>query len=177
MQPPLKASQDQDVKKQLELLQKQIETQQKMIQLLMEQMKEQPAGGAAVQKSRSAGGDARGALRQAAQRDQELSQGLDNIVEHQDAVERYGPWLPPTLKQLFDPFDNNETPLSIYGALSVGYSAPQHTPAGFSFNEFTPDFLLKLNDWIFLEAEIGIGAVRSAVEVLLPRSISSSTTG
>jgi hypothetical protein len=66
---------------------------------------------------------------------------------------------------------NNETPLSIYGALSFGYSKIQGdtasaangagrpaTPGGFYFGEFTPDFLLKLNDWIFLEAEIGIGS-------------------
>jgi hypothetical protein len=33
-----------------------------------------------------------------------------------------------------------------------------NTHGGFYFGEFTPDFLLKLNDWIFLEAEIGIGS-------------------
>jgi hypothetical protein len=60
--------------------------------------------------------------------------------------------------------------LSIYGALAFGYSkilgnaataangaGRPPTPGGFYFGEFTPDFLLKLNDWIFLEAEIGIG--------------------
>jgi hypothetical protein len=30
------------------------------------------------------------------------------------------------------------------------------TPGGFSFGEFSPDFFLKLNDWIFLEAEIAV---------------------
>src|SRR5262249_60583915 len=63
------------------------------------------------------------------------------------------------------------TPLSIYGALASGSSkiigdsttaangaGRPSTPGGFYFGEFTPDFLLKLNDWIFLEAEIAVGA-------------------
>jgi hypothetical protein len=160
-----------DLKKQLELLQKEIDTQQKMIQLLMKQVKEQSVGGPTVQKLEVKTATLEGRARQAAQRDQELSQAVDNIVEHQDAVERYGLRLPSTLKQLFDPFDNNESPLSIYGALAVGYNrfigdsttaangaGRPSTPGGFYFGEFTPDFLLKLNDWIFLEAEIGIGS-------------------
>src|SRR5262249_60900111 len=63
-----------------------------------------------------------------------------------------------------------ETPLSIYGTLAVGYSkilgdsitaangaGRPSTPGGFYFGEFSPDFFLKLNDWIFLEAEIAVG--------------------
>jgi hypothetical protein len=100
-----------------------------------------------------------------------LSQAIDDIVEHQDAVERYGPRLPAGLKELFLPSGNNEWPLSIYGALAVGYShifgdattaangaGRPSTPGGFYFGEFTPDFILKLNDWIFLEAEISAGS-------------------
>jgi hypothetical protein len=108
---------------------------------------------------------------QAARRDTELAASLNDLREHVDAGERYGPWLPAPLKELFLPSGTNETPLSIYGALSFGYSkilgnsataangaGRPPTPGGFYFGEFTPDFLLKLNDWIFLEAEIGIGA-------------------
>jgi hypothetical protein len=160
-----------DQKKQLDLLQKQIETQQKMIQLLMKQIKEQPAGGAAVQKleTQTATLEARG--RQAAQRDQELAGAIDTVVEHEDSVERYGPRWPAQLKELFLPSGNNESPLSIYGALAFGYShilgdsttaangaGRPSTPGGFYFGEFTPDFLLKLNDWIFLEAELSVGS-------------------
>jgi hypothetical protein len=164
----------QDQKKQLELLQKQVETQQKMIQLLMEQMKKQPAGGAQVQKLEVQTATLEARTRQAAQRDVELSRAVDNIVEHQDAMERYGPQLPAQVKELFLPSGNNETPLSIYGALAVGYSrfigdsttaangaGRPSTPGGFYFGEFTPDFLLKLNDWIFLEAEIAVGSTGS----------------
>jgi hypothetical protein len=162
--------QDQDVKKQLEILQKQIETQQKMIQLLLDQVKKTPAG-APLQKLEVQTATLDGRQRQAAQRDQELAGAVDNVVEHQDAVERYGPTLPAHLKELFLPGGNNETPLSIYGALAFGYSkilgdtasaangiGRPTTPGGFYFGEFTPDFILKLNDKFFLEAEIGIGA-------------------
>src|SRR5260370_3556717 len=59
----------------------------------------------------------------------------------------------------------------MYGRLSFGSSGMRGdpasasngagrpaTPGGFYFGEFTPDFFLRLNDWIFLEAEIGIGS-------------------
>jgi hypothetical protein len=154
---------NEQLQKQVEILQKQLEVMEKMIKLLAEQIGKQPAGAAtATLEARS---------RQAARRDQELANAVDDINEHIDSQERYGPWLPPTLKQLFDPFDNNETPLSIYGALAFGYShilgnaataangaGRPPTPGGFYFGEFTPDFFLKLNDWILLSAEIGAGS-------------------
>jgi hypothetical protein len=65
---------------------------------------------------------------------------------------------PGPSNKLFDPYDNNETPLSIYGTLAFGYSKIQNQNGGFYFGEFTPDFFLKLNDWIFLEAEISVGS-------------------
>jgi hypothetical protein len=164
------ALQDEKLKMQVELLQKQIEVQQKMIQLLMDHAKKQPIEGSLVEKLQLqvAALEARG--RQAAQRDQELAGAIDNITEHTDSEERYGPQLPAPLKELFLPSGNGETPLSIFGALSVGYSkivgdpltaangaGRPRTPGGFYFGEFTPDFLLKLNDWLFLEAEIAVG--------------------
>jgi hypothetical protein len=162
--------QDDKLKKQVDLLQKQIETQQKMIELLLEHVKKQPLPGTPFEKLQAqvAALESRG--KQAAQRDQELSQAIDNLIEQRDADHRYGPDLPAPLRELFLPSGNNETPLSIYGALAFGYSkilgdsgtaangaGRPSTPGGFYFGEFTPDFLLKLNDWIFLEAEIGIG--------------------
>src|SRR5262249_23164447 len=108
---------------------------------------------------------------QGARRDQDVAHALDTINEHMDATERNGPRLPATLKELFLPSQTNESPLSIYGALSVGYSkilgnsgtaangaGRPPTPGGFYFGEFTPDFFLKLNDWILLEAEIAAGS-------------------
>jgi hypothetical protein len=83
---------------------------------------------------------------------------VDGLREHLDADERSGPLLPSTLKELFLPSQTNESPLSVYGALAFGYHHIDHTPGGFYFGEFSPDFLLKLNDWIFLEAEIAAGS-------------------
>jgi hypothetical protein len=125
----------------------------------LEQVKKQPAAAAPLPKLEMQTATLEARARQAAQRDQELSQAIDNLTEHQDAVQRSGPQLPANLKELFLPSGNNESPLSIYGALSVGYSKIENfRPGGFYFGEFTPDFLLKLNDWIFLEAEIAVGS-------------------
>ncbi len=137
------------LQKQMEVLQKQIELLQKMIRLLADQVGKQPGAQVASLEARQT---------QAAHRDQELASSVDDLREHVDADERRGPDWPWTLKQLFDPFDNNETPLSIYGALAFGYSKIQHQNGGFYFGEFTPDFLLRLNDWVTLEAEISVGS-------------------
>jgi hypothetical protein len=144
-----------DLQKQVDILQKQIETQQKMIQLLMDQVKKGPAGGTEKLEAQTATLEAR--EKQGALRDQELASALDTVVEHQDSVERFGPRLPSQLYELFLPSGNNETPLTISGALAFGYSKFQQQNGGFYFGEFTPDFLIKLNDWILLEAEIGVG--------------------
>jgi hypothetical protein len=165
------AQKDVQLQKQVDLLQKQIEVQQKMIQLLLDHAQKQPLAGTPVEKLQTDVATLEARSKQAAQRDQELANAVDNIVEHQDAVQQNGYALPAGLKQLFLPSGNNESPLSIYGALAFGYSkiigdsstaangaGRPSTPGGFYFGEFTPDFLLKLNDWIFLEAEIGIGA-------------------
>jgi hypothetical protein len=164
------AAQDDKVKKQLELQQKQIETLEKMVKLLADQLKKQPPSGAAVEKLQTQVATLEARAKQAAQRDQQVAGAVDDLVEHQDAQERYGVSLPAPLKELFLPSGNNQTPLSIYGALAVGYSkfigdantaangaGRAATHGGFYFGEFTPDFLLKLNEWILLEAEISVG--------------------
>jgi hypothetical protein len=165
------AAQDDETKKKIDLLQKQIETLEKLVKLLGDQVKKLQSGGEAVEKveAQAATLEARGV--QAARRDVELANAVDDLREHIDAQERYGPLLPAPLKELFLPSGTSETPLSIYGALAVGYSRiigdsataangagrpPTH--GGFYFGEFTPDFLVKLNDWILLEAEIGAGS-------------------
>jgi hypothetical protein len=161
--------QDDKLQKQVDLLEKQIDIQQKMIKLLMDNMNK--AGGAAVEQLQTQAATLEARSKQAAQRDQALADAIDNIAEHQDAQERNGPSLPAGLKELFLPSGNNETQLSIYGALAAGYQSIMgnaataangagrpSTPQGFYFGEFTPDFFLKVNDWVFLEAEIGVGS-------------------
>jgi hypothetical protein len=173
-QPAAQAGAQQDDKKRIDLLIKQNETLEKMIRLLakqVEKLEKQPATGPAVDNLQLQAATLEARSVQAARRDMELAGAIDDLREHIDAEERYGPRLPAQLKELFLSSGNNETPLSIYGALSVGYSkilgdtasaangaGRPATPGGFYFGEFTPDFLLKLNDWIFLEAEIGIGS-------------------
>jgi hypothetical protein len=160
---------DDDQKKQIELLQKQVETLEKQVKLLADELKKLSPAEVEKLQLQAATLDARSV--QAARRDQELAGGFDDLREHMDAQERFGPLLPPQLKELFLPSGTNETPLSIYGALSFGYSkilgdsitaangaGRPSTPGGFYFGEFTPDFLLKLNDWIFMEAEISVGS-------------------
>jgi hypothetical protein len=162
------AAQDEQTKKRLEILEKQIETLVKMVRLLAEQVKKPTP---AVDKLETQAATLESRSVQAARRDRELANGLDTLDESVDAEQRYGPSLPWTLKQLFDPYDNNETPLSIYGALAFGYSkilgnavtaangaGRPATNGAFYFGEFTPDFFLKLNDWIFLAAEISAGS-------------------
>jgi hypothetical protein len=162
--------QDEKLKKLLEVQQRQIETLEKMVRLLATQIGKQAAG-PAVEKLQLDVATLEARSKQAAQRDQEVQQAVDNLTEHIDAEERNGPRLPSVLKELFLPSGNSETPLSIYGALAVGYShilgnastaangaGRPATHGGFYFGEFTPDFFVKLNDWILLEAEASIGS-------------------
>src|SRR5262249_27179977 len=153
-------------KKQLDLLQKQIETQQKMIELLVEQMKKQAPATTPLDKlqAQTATLDARS--QRAAQRDQELAGAIDDLREHGDAEERYGPRLPATLKELFLPSQTNETPLSFYGFIASNYHKFPHSQGAgeFEFEEFAPFFLLQLNDWILLEVELGIHGEGAGVD-------------
>src|SRR5262249_4408278 len=143
---------DEALKKQLDLLQKQLEVQQKIIKLLKEQVEKQPPAGAAVEKLQTKVATLENRAQQAAQRDQDLAQAVDNLNEHQDAVEPNGPRLPATLKELFDPFRNNETPLSIYGSFIENYTQFDHHRGSFSSPDFAPYFLVQLNDQFLLEA-------------------------
>src|SRR5262249_36117883 len=151
------------LQKQVELLQKQIEVLQRTTEALADQAKKQPTpADTDVLRLRTATLAVQ--ARQAAERDQQLANAVDDLREQADADRRWGPRLPATLKELFSPTQTNETPLSIYGALALGYSkiignsspaangaGRPATPGGFYFGEFTPDFLLTLNDWMLLE--------------------------
>jgi hypothetical protein len=150
------AQQDEKLPKKLELLQKQLEVQQKEIELLKEQVQQRPLAGSPVEKLQTQVATLEARSTQAARRDQELAQGIDNLTEHLDAEERNGPRLPATLKELFLPSQTNETPLSIYGTLVAGYQLfPSKAGEGeFFFDGLEPIFLLQLNDKMLLEAEL-----------------------
>jgi hypothetical protein len=160
------AQQDEQTKKQLELLQKRIELLEKLIRLQDEQIKKQSASMATLEKLQTDVTTLKARSEQAARRDQELANAVDDFTEKADAQKRSGPELPATLKELFLPSQTNESPLSIYGFIAGNYHKfPHSRGAGeFEFEEFAPFFLLQLNDWIFLEAELGIHAEGAGVD-------------
>jgi len=143
---------------QVELQRKQIELLERMVRLLKEQIDKQAP---TIEQLRTLTAELDGRSKQAAHRDVELANGIDDVVEHIDAQERTGPSLPAQLHELFLPSGNNETPLSIFGAMAVGFTKMQGSPNGFYYGEFSPDFFLKLNDWILLEAEAALGSENS----------------
>lgn len=137
------------LQKQVALLQKQIEVLQKMVQLLAERVQQQPAV-PAILEARSI---------QTARRDQGLANAVDDLREQVDVQRRSEPLLPATLKELFLPSETNETPLSIYGGLWGQYRKfeASHGAGLFEFEEYDLWILLRLNDWILLETELGFG--------------------
>ncbi len=153
---------DESIQKKVELLQKQIAVQQKMIQLLVDQMKKAP-GGAPVEELQTKVATLEARLKQGAQRDQDLAQAVNNITEHIDAEERNGPRLPAALKEMFLASRTNETPLSIYGSFIENYTQFQSRPGVFSTPDFAPFFFLQLNEEFFLAANIDISNAGVAV--------------
>ena len=100
------------LKSQVELQQKQIDVLLKMTQLLAEQMKKQAAAGAAVEKLQEQVATQEARIQQARMRDQELARSRDELVERLDAEARKPVRrCRPTLRELFSPTRNNESPL------------------------------------------------------------------
>jgi hypothetical protein len=140
------------LEKQLEVQRKELEILNKMVKLMAAELAKL---GPAVAKMQTQVAGLDSSSKQAAQRDRELGNGLDNLTEHVDADRRNGPWLPAPLKELFDPSYNNETPLSIYGALVEDYTQFHPERWGvFSSPTLSTFFLLTLNERILLEANV-----------------------
>jgi hypothetical protein len=74
------------------------------------------------------------------------------------AQRRTGPHLPSPLKELFLPSGTNESPLSIYGQFLTGYTQFEGVSGQFEIPDFSPYFLLTLNDQFLLAASIDINA-------------------
>ncbi len=111
------------LKAKVELQQKQIEVLLKMTQLLADQAKKQPQATADIEKlaEQVATQDAR--IEQGAQRDQQLAAGVDQLTEHLDLTATQEAALPSTLRELFSPTRNNQSPLSIYGSVAEAFDA------------------------------------------------------
>jgi hypothetical protein len=145
----LRAQQDkpadaQDVdrlRKQVDLLQKQIEVLQKMAALLADQVKKSDVQTATLE-ARSV---------QAAHRDQTLAGAVDDLRDSADSAKRTGPDLPATLRELVNPFRNNESPLGIYGTFAAQFEKFEDRPSNFPSPVFSPHFYLLLNERLLLE--------------------------
>ena len=146
--------QDEKLKMQVEILEKQIATQQKMIQLLADHIQKNPLPGTPVDKVQTqvATLESRGV--QAARRDQDLAQVVDNLAEQRDADRRNESLLPAPLKELFLSSNTNESPLSIYGQISTNYRNFEGRHGNFENPDFAPFFLLQLNERFLLETEL-----------------------
>jgi hypothetical protein len=162
-QPPLPTAQPAEtdaarvarLQKQVDLQQKQIDVLQRMMGLLEQQVK-RPAPAADTEALQAQTEMLRSRAQQAARRDQEIGAAIDDLREHADAQQRYGPQLPAPLKELFLPSQTNETPLSIYGQFLDGFHQFDGRPAHFETPDFAPYFLLQLNEQFLLAASIDI---------------------
>jgi len=151
---PLDASAE-ELQRQLELQRKQIEVLEKMVRLLASQLEQQ---GPLLADMQTQVATLTARSQQAAQRDRQLASGIDNLSDQFDAQQRYGPPLPAQLKQSFLASGTNETPLSIFNALSMRYQYfPSQRGLGqFQFIEYDPIFLLQLNNSFLFESQLEV---------------------
>lgn len=132
------ATETERLSRQLELQRRQIDVVVRMSRLLAEQS-----------QSHAATLDAR--LQQSAQRDRELADATDDLVEHIDAGERAGPQLPARLNELYLPTRTNESPLGIYGTFAANYTDFQDALGNVPSPVFSPHFYMLLNEQFLLE--------------------------
>ncbi len=147
---------NQQQEKQLEVQRKQIDLLNRMVRLLASELQKQ---GPAVTQMQTQVATLESRSKQAAQRDQELANYLDNLTEHVDATQRYPErYIPAYLKQWFLPSGTNETPLSIYNALTFRYNEfiNQKGVGQFQFIEYDPIILLQLNQHFLFESQLEV---------------------
>jgi len=146
--------QGQDRQKQLsDLQQKEIGLLEQQAQLVADELAQQAP---VIDKLQSRTATLESRAKQAAQRDLELANHADAIIEQLDAERRNGPQLPATLKGMFAPFQTTSSPLTIINNFAVRYDLFTHQRGAgvFEFQEFTPFFLVQLNKRILLSAEL-----------------------
>jgi hypothetical protein len=165
-------AQGQDRQKQLtDLQQKEIGVLEQQSKLLAEQLEQQVP---AIEKLQGQTATLESREKQAAQRDLELGNAFDSLNDSVDAEQRNPPWLPAPLKELFTPSGNNATPLSIYSDMATGYNL-FNTSRGagqFSFQQFSPYFLIQLNKRMLLSAQpsftpAGAGLVQAQLDIFI----------
>ncbi len=146
---------DDDWRKQFEIQRQKIEILEKMVRLTAEQVIQQ---GPSLEELQAQMATLESRTKQAAERDQQLADGLDNLNDHLDAAWRYGPHLPSQLKEWFLPGGTNETPLAIYGQIVQNFSQVNGQAAQFDPATISPYFLLQLNNRFLLESVVDLHA-------------------
>ena len=175
LQDQLRNGQVADRQRQLSgLQQKQMGVLEEQARLLAEQVEKQEPVIEGLQ-GQTATLESRG--KRAAQRDRELADAHDTLVDSVDQRQRNPPWLPSQLKELFLPSGTNVTPFTIYNTVSTRNDiyAARRGAGAFQFEEFTPFVLYQLNKRILLSAETSF--TQAGARWARPRSTCSSTTG
>jgi hypothetical protein len=144
------------LKAQIELQQKQIDVLLRMSKLLADQVRKQPAAGAAVEKLQEQAATQEARSQQAARRDQELAQAHDQLVERIDAATRTDPPLPATLRELFLPTRTNESPLTIYGSVAQAFDAFSQQNSTFRDQTLELRPYLLLNERFLMSANVAL---------------------
>jgi hypothetical protein len=140
-------------KKLTEIQQKQLRLLEEQSQLVADELEKQAP---VVEKLQTETATLESRAKQAALRDQELAGARDTLNDSVDSQRRYAPWLPAPLKELFLPSGTNVTPFSFFNTISTRYDLfERRKGAGyFQFEEYTPWFLLQLNKYMLVSAEI-----------------------
>ena len=165
-------AQGQDRQKQLtDLQQKEIGLLEEQSKLVAEQLDQQAP---AIEKLQGQTATLESREKQAARRDWELDDAYNSLNDSVDAQQRNPSWLPAPLKELFTPSGNNATPLSIYSDMSTGYNLfNKSRGAGqFSFQQFSPYFLIQLNKRMLLSAQpsftpAGAGLAQAQLDIFI----------
>jgi hypothetical protein len=145
-----------------DLQQKQIRLLEEQVQVLDDQLeKEAPI----VEQLDTRTATLESRAKQAAQRDKELADTQDALLDSVDSQQRNFPWLPAPLKEWFLPSGTNVSPISMWNTVSTRYDIfPSHRGYGyFQFEEYTPFFLVQLNKWMLLSAEVSFNQSGGAV--------------
>jgi hypothetical protein len=93
---------------------------------------------------------------QAAQRDRQLADARDSLLDSLDSQQRNAPSLPASLKEWFLPSGTNVTPISIWNTFSTHWYIfeGQRGAGQFAFEQYSPFFLAQLNKRMLLSAQV-----------------------
>jgi hypothetical protein len=142
------------LKAQLDLQQKQIDVLQKMTRLLADRLKEQSAAAPGIEALEDQTSALESSARQAAQRNLEQARANDKLIEELDLLKRRGPSLPATLREIFSPTRNNQSPLVFYGLLDQDFHTFSKQNSTFQPPTFQVHPYLQLNEKWLMSANI-----------------------